>query len=374
MASQGLRRNRRWLVVVTPVAVALLAGVVWVAFPRTVRASGVVGAAGGARVFETTRSPMGVPVSKFGAVNRLWSSSASGGGGVPSWSADSTVSWPALGGGPSGVSFPPSTGNPGYFAVPTASKVPDSQVWSMAGLTRSTTGRLYLFTAGQSRATEFGLCSGTVISSATRNIVVTAAHCMFEARTTAPRRPVVSVEFVPGEQDDGSVAPYGVWTSTRFTIDPEWSTHTTSVERNGNTYSSGAGLGHDYAFLRMDRQSGRNIQDVTGSQGVAFGAGWTSVWQLGYPTAPPFDGRSERVCSGPPAGVDWQVRSNLLWHACTMSPGSSGGAYLTHFDPTAGAGYVVAVNSVLDEEGTHNGGCILDKDALRDYRNAQAGS
>jgi hypothetical protein len=54
-----------------------------------------------------------------------------------------------------------------------------------------------------------------------------------------------------------------------------------------------------------------------------------------------------------------------------MTPGSSGGAYLTDFDPRAGAGYVFAVQSLGSDDGTQNAGQLLNNAALTDYRRAQ---
>lgn len=280
---------------------------------------------------------------------------------------------PDVSAGVPGTVFPPTRGASGHGSVPIAKDVSDSPVWPMTGLTGSTSGRLYLFAAGDSLQTQYGVCSGTVITSATRNIVVTAAHCMYHARENGPRLPVLSAEFVPGDQGNRSATPYGVWTSTHFTIDPQWVHHVKQVVRGGKEYATGTGVGNDFAFLKMDPQNGRNIQDVTGAEGVAFDTGWASIWQIGYPSAPPFDGTTERMCSSSPASSKADTQ-NLVWLSCTMTPGSSGGAYLTNFDPGTGAGYVFAVDSIGDDTGHWNAGRVLTRAALADYRHAQGRS
>jgi V8-like Glu-specific endopeptidase len=305
------------------------------------------------------------------AANPYWRAQGLGGtDGDPSPFYGSGIGGPDVSKGVPGTAFPPTTGAPRSASVPAAGDVSDARVWPLTGLTGSTTGRLYLFTAGQSMQTYHGLCSGAVITSKTRNIVVTAAHCMYQPQRTGPRVPVVFAEFVPGDQRERSVTPYGVWRSSHFTIDPQFARHTVSVRRGDKEYTRGAGADDDFAFLAMDPQNGRNIQDVTGGQGVAFDTGWTSVWQLGYPSAPPFDGTSERMCASSPSSST-SDEHNLVWLACTMTPGSSGGAYLTDFDPRAGAGYVFAVQSLGSDDGTQNAGQLLNNAALTDYRRAQ---
>lgn len=340
------------------------------ASPGSVHAT-AAGSATGARVFAGLRE------SRVGAdlvahplpENPYWRTQRPGGtDGDPSPLFGSGSGGPDVSKGVPGTAFPPSSGAP--QSVPAAGNVSDARVWPLTGLTGSTTGRLYLFTAGESLLTGYSVCSGTVITSKTRNIVVTAAHCMYQAQPTGPRLPVVAAAFVPGDQGDRSVMPYGAWTSSHFTVDPQFAKHTVTVLRGGNSYTDGAGADYDFAFLTMDPQNGRNIQDVTGAQGVAFGTGWTSIWQLGYPSAPPFDGRSERLCSSSP-GSSTSDEDNRVWLACAMTPGSSGGAYLTDFDPHTGVGYVFAVESLLSQDGIHNAGQVLNSAALADYRHAQ---
>jgi hypothetical protein len=88
-------------------------------------------------------------------------------------------------------------------------------------------------------------CSGSVVHSAGRNLVLTAAHCVYGSG--------IGYDFVPAYHD--GIAPYGVWSATRVYLDPAW--------------ASGHDPAHDYAFLQVLPRSihgvRTNVEDVTGS-------------------------------------------------------------------------------------------------------------
>ncbi|MBW8801696.1 MAG: trypsin-like serine protease, partial [Streptomyces sp.] len=89
-------------------------------------------------------------------------------------------------------------------------------------------------------------CTASVVHSPSRDLVLTAAHCVYGTG--------LGIEFAPGF-DDGAT-PYGTWTVTRAYVDRRWSTtHDTA---------------HDVALLRVAPRAGHRIEDVTG--GVPLGA------------------------------------------------------------------------------------------------------
>jgi hypothetical protein len=82
-------------------------------------------------------------------------------------------------------------------------------------------------------------CSGSVVHSASRDLVLTAAHCVYGTG--------VGFEFAPGYHD--GVSPYGVWTVTRVYVDPAWT-------RDQDPQ-------HDVALLRVAPRGGQQIEDRT---------------------------------------------------------------------------------------------------------------
>lgn len=87
-------------------------------------------------------------------------------------------------------------------------------------------------------------CTGSVVDALSRNLVLTAAHCL--SGTAA------GWLFVPGYE--AGHTPYGVWTVTHAYVDPAWIAHQDPQ--------------HDYALLQVADQSRdgrrRHLEDVTG--------------------------------------------------------------------------------------------------------------
>lgn len=132
------------------------------------------------------------------------------------------------------------------LAAPLAATAAPAQASALPGARsfngQSTVGAL--FPSGTSRAHS---CVGTVILSPTRNLVVTAAHCIAGYGT--------NMVFVPGYA--AGRMPHGSWRVRRAHVDDAWRLHHDAR--------------HDVAVLEMSPQAGtgRNIQNVTG--GVALG-------------------------------------------------------------------------------------------------------
>ncbi|MFE0255442.1 trypsin-like serine peptidase [Streptomyces sp. NPDC059010] len=106
-------------------------------------------------------------------------------------------------------------------------------------------------------------CTASVVHSAHRNLIVTAAHCL-----GGKKRDMV---FVPGYRD--GEAPYGVWKVGRRFLSKAWQ------ERRDED--------SDVAFLAVGDQGGEGVEDVVGGNRLAVGAvpGGTAVTVTAYPNA-----------------------------------------------------------------------------------------
>jgi V8-like Glu-specific endopeptidase len=246
------------------------------------------------------------------------------GDGAPSDEATGLFANPTDGGiigSAEGIGLPPSS---------------TGELMTATGLKKGTTGRLYF---GFDTDPEYycHVCSATVVNSATHDLLATAAHCVWDTRGDSGL--VSWLTFVPGDQRDAEVAPYGVWYGAEIYLRKEFENGVIPQEKG----ISGDGWAYDYAFVRLAPNSaGKKIQDVVGAQGIAFGIPAETLVVIGYPTAEPFDGYSERYCSS----WSWdRYRLGGYQIECNLTPGASGGGWFTRWDPVRGAGYLVATTS-----------------------------
>ena len=94
-------------------------------------------------------------------------------------------------------------------------------------------------------AGETHTCAAAVLHSKTRDLIVTAAHCLADGTQTT---------FVPGFTDAGG--PAGVWTVDAAYLDPRWQSNQDPVA--------------DYAIARVHRDGAEPLEDVVG-RGLALG-------------------------------------------------------------------------------------------------------
>jgi V8-like Glu-specific endopeptidase len=163
-----------------------------------------------------------------------------------------------------------------------------------------------------------GYCSGTAINSPTRQLVLTAGHCVNSGRENG-RASVWSdyLQFVPAYS--GGVAPFGAFVARRSkTYAPrQWTKH-------GNPDFD---LG---AFLTLPNSEGVNVADaVGGGAAIATDLSRRQNFQtFGYPGK----SRFMQGCESPYVGDDsltYQVPGPpTLGIRCHWAPGASGGGWL----------------------------------------------
>jgi V8-like Glu-specific endopeptidase len=163
-----------------------------------------------------------------------------------------------------------------------------------------------------------GYCSGTAIDSPTRQLVLTAGHCVNTGpRQDGPPEAAGFLEFVPAYS--GGVAPFGAFVSRRETIRalPQWINH-------GNPNFD---LG---AFLTYPNSEGVDVADaVGGGAEIALDQSRRQTFQtFGYP------GRKTRMegCESDYVGDDATTYSfpgpPTFSVRCRWAPGASGSGWL----------------------------------------------
>lgn len=163
------------------------------------------------------------------------------------------------------------------------------------------------------KATQYG-CTGTVLNTPKHNIVLTAKHC-----TTWPLKLGLS-HFIPGyDQNARNPEPYGRW------------------QIKGAYDGPG-----DLEVLVMEKNHGKNIQDVVGGQDYQIGApirGRVSI--IGYPNAGhgrPYDCEADATVHAWHGHPDeWQTDCGK-----NFGTGVSGSAYMLNYDRGSHRGTVVA--------------------------------
>ena len=102
-------------------------------------------------------------------------------------------------------------------------------------------------------------CTAGVVHSSTRDLIITAAHCVYGNG--------LGIEFAPGYS--AGQTPFGTWSVIAAYIDPAWTEHHDPR--------------HDVAILRVAHKKGRAIEDVVGAHvlGTAPAPG-TPVTTTGY--------------------------------------------------------------------------------------------
>lgn len=154
-------------------------------------------------------------------------------------------------------------------------------------------------------------CSATVVNSASRSVVMTAGHCVYEPRTGAT---ATRLAFVPAYAD--RARPFGRWTAK--------SSRTTSQWMHDN-------YDFDYATLTLRPLNGALIEDVVGGRPLVPDTPREQLYNAyGYP-ANFADAQLEWTCRGGYAGDDPRPIPGgpaPIGMACDMKEGASGGGWI----------------------------------------------
>ena len=141
-------------------------------------------------------------------------------------------------------------------------------------------------------------CTASVVHSPTKNLLLTAAHCLSSSGT---------ITFAPGYRN-GS-APYGSWKVTRVHTTTGW-------DRNQDQ-------DEDFAILEVATTGGREIEDVVGANILGTGEAFTSQVRLtGYPDS----GESPITCVNTTSRKDTYQRAI---DCPAYTGGTSGGPWIS---------------------------------------------
>ncbi|MBT2458720.1 hypothetical protein [Streptomyces sp. ISL-86] len=177
-------------------------------------------------------------------------------------------------------------------------------------------------------------CTASVVASPGHDLVLSAAHCLLGTDA----RQVAFVPLYTREEPQ----PYGMFPVLRDAggrsqvwIDPRY-------PRDGPDLAATL----DVAFAQVGPDAeGRPVEEVVGANRLVTNAGFTHprVELIGYPASAPRPRRCQNRTTKF-TSTDPGIPGSFLRIDCTGYPGgTSGGPFLTHYDPWTGTGDVVGV-------------------------------
>jgi V8-like Glu-specific endopeptidase len=171
-------------------------------------------------------------------------------------------------------------------------------------------------------------CSGSVLKSPSKQLVVTAGHC---AHGGAGGVYYENWIFVPG-YDTGN-QPFGQFAAKQFRTFASW--------------VDSSDFDRDVSMVTTYPNAYGALVDVVGGNGLAWNLPKVlPITVLAYPADPPFTGDTQQFCTGTSTDL-----GNTIGLRCGFTGGSSGAPWLTDYDGSTGQ--VNGVMSTLSGDGTN---------------------
>ena len=196
--------------------------------------------------------------------------------------------------------------------------------WPGGGAVAAATGKVFFTMDGQDY-----VCSGAVVASANADVVITAGHCAKNGMGSW----AVNWTFVPGFTEGSR--PYGSWTAHHFFVARQW-THAA----NDND---------DVAFVTLNPQ-------VSGGR-IAAHRAWSAAHCRSRSSSGPRKSSLSGTRPNPLMTAEGcsiaaavsrptpSTRARTRACAAELTAGSSGGPWLSGFDPVTGRGTITSVSS-----------------------------
>jgi V8-like Glu-specific endopeptidase len=158
-------------------------------------------------------------------------------------------------------------------------------------------------------------CTASVVDSTTKNLVLTAAHCVY------PGAYAKNIEFVPGFHSGHR--PYGAWVVKQIFVAAGW------VRRQDQNL--------DFAFLAVTPPGGRPLQQVTGGLQLGIDRPYRRpIEVIGYNSTD----RRPVEC----ATHSFEFRPDQMEFYCHgFRDGTSGGPWIVRYNSRNGSGVVIGV-------------------------------
>ncbi|HEX6470572.1 MAG TPA: hypothetical protein VF069_15850 [Streptosporangiaceae bacterium] len=163
-------------------------------------------------------------------------------------------------------------------------------------------------------------CTASVVRSAGRSLLLTAAHCLYDPRT---RRWHGDIVFVP--KYSAGARPYGTWPVRLMVADRRWTD-------DGDPDA-------DVGFAVVRPVHGRRLADVVGGNWLLIGQGYENdVTVIGYPAVASFPADQPIWCV---ARTFRQAAHQMGFDCAGFYGGTSGSPWIVGYDDRTESGYVI---------------------------------
>jgi hypothetical protein len=201
----------------------------------------------------------------------------------------------------------------------------------------------------------YGRCSGTAVRSPNESVVITAGHCI-NSGDGRDRWYGAHGVFVPGYRF--GQRPFGIFPAHWVDAAKRWRTS------GSENYDVGA-------MVVAPNEAGKTLGEAVGGAKIAWNLKPSQTFDVhGYPAEEPFDGETQRICSGTrflghdPNSFLFPGPLNVAV-ACELNGGASGGGWMIRGD---------TLNSVTDygyfDEASPAFGAYFGKEVARLYGRA----
>ncbi|MFI9200282.1 trypsin-like serine peptidase [Streptomyces sp. NPDC053048] len=170
-------------------------------------------------------------------------------------------------------------------------------------------------------------CSASALNSASKQLVLTAGHCVHGGRGGTW---MTNWTYVPRYRDGNR--PFGTFSAKQL--------------RTFNTWIDRSDLGRDVGMVTTWPLNGRKLVNVTGGHGLSWNYNRSQdITALAYPSNKG-GGKLQWYCQGRTSAAGWNLKIK-----CGFGPGASGGPWLRQYNNSSGLGYANGVMSTLRSDG-----------------------
>ena len=216
-------------------------------------------------------------------------------------------------------------------ATPLAERTPQRGRAAEVPVARNVAGSRVIGALFFNNGTGGHYCTASVIRTPKKNMLLTAAHCLYNQSTRGWHRHIV---FVP--RYSAGRRPYGTWPVWLMVADKRW------IE--------GGDPDLDFGFAAVQVMGGRRIADVVGANQLLINRGYDNrIVVAGYPAKENAPADRPIGCAG---RTFRQGKGQMRFDCHGFYGGTSGSPWLSDYDARTQTGHVIGLIGGYQEGGS----------------------